>query len=79
MAVISLAMLAVASLSSLITKQLDRLNGKDLFSVNAGVKARCHSNRFEHLHEKVIMQDGRYSQQPLSIPLYQWRAMRISN
>lgn len=57
MAVISLAMLAVASLSSLITKQLDRLNEKGLFSMNARVKACCHSNRLKHFHEQVIMHD----------------------
>lgn len=41
------AMFAAASLSSLITKQPDGFNGKDLFCVNAPVKARCHSGRLE--------------------------------
>lgn len=52
------AMFAAASLSSLITKQPDGFNGKDLFCVNAPVKARCHSGRLELVCEGMRAHRG---------------------
>lgn len=60
-AVISLVTLAAASLSSLITKQLDRLNWNDLVSVNAIVKAHCHSNRLKLFHWYCCISDTVYA------------------